>query len=154
MDRLNREVSRKDVIFAAKQANAHEFIKNNTPRGYDSIIGERGVKLSGGQRQRIAIARALITNPSLLIFDECTSSLDSESEVQIKKSMKLLKEKRITQVIIAHRLSTVLHADQIVLLDEGRIVEIGNHKQLLERAPLYKRLVELQFKDVFTSNDK
>ncbi len=131
-----------DVKTAAKLANAHEFILK-TPKGYDSIIGERGVRLSGGQRQRIAIARALLMKPSVLILDESTSHLDSETEKAISESIKHLHHKT-TQIIIAHRLSTILHADQIVVMDKGRIVAVGKHNELLKNQ-IYKRLYELQF---------
>ena len=138
----NPRVSMKQVIAAAKLAHAHDFILK-TPKGYDSVIGERGVKLSGGQRQRIAIARALLIKPSVLILDESTSHLDSETEKAISESIRNLHHKT-TQVIIAHRLSTILHADQIVLLDDGRVLAVGKHNDLLKN-PVYRRLYELQF---------
>ncbi len=127
---------------AARLAHAHEFILN-TPNGYNSVIGERGVKLSGGQRQRIAIARSLLTKPSLLIMDESTSHLDSETEKAISESIRELHHKT-TQVIIAHRLSTILHADQIVVLDQGKIIAVGKHPELLNNQ-IYKKLYQLQF---------
>ncbi|MBI4141154.1 ABC transporter ATP-binding protein [Candidatus Woesearchaeota archaeon] len=136
------EASMKEIIAAAKLAHAHEFILQ-TSKGYDSVIGERGVKLSGGQRQRIAIARALLIKPSVLILDESTSHLDSETEKAISESIRTLHHKT-TQIIIAHRLSTILHADQIVLLDKGRVLAVGRHHDLLKN-PVYKRLYELQF---------
>ena len=126
---------------AAKLAHAHTFI-SQLPKGYDSIVGERGVRLSGGQRQRIAIARALLAKPEVLIMDEATSHLDSETELAIKEAITSLHGKN-TQVIIAHRLSTVLQADNIILMDEGRILAQGSHKQLLQH-PLYQRLCKLQ----------
>jgi len=112
------------------------------PKGYQSIVGERGVRLSGGQRQRIAIARSLLVKPEVLIMDEATSHLDSETEAAIQDAIKYLHHKN-TQVIIAHRLSTVQHADNIILLDKGKILAQGNHKQLLKN-PLYKKLCRLQ----------
>lgn len=133
-----------EVIEAAKLSGAHDFIINSTPNGYDSVIGERGVKLSGGQRQRVAIARALLVQPSLLIFDESTSHLDSESELAIKEAIAFLHHK-VTQVIIAHRLSTIMNADQIIVLDGGRIVGIGTHHELLHTSQIYKKLYTLQF---------
>lgn len=134
--------TQKDIEEAAKLAHAHEFI-TKTPEGYKSVIGERGVKLSGGQRQRIAIGRALLTKPSILVMDESTSHLDSETEKAISDSIRILHNK-CTQIIIAHRLSTILHADQIVVMDKGRIVAIGKHEQLLSN-PIYKNLYQLQF---------
>jgi ABC-type multidrug transport system fused ATPase/permease subunit len=133
-----------EVVDAAKRAHAHEFILK-LPHGYDAIIGERGVKLSGGQRQRIAIARALLLQPSLLILDESTSHLDSESEHAIQASIKELHHKT-TQIIIAHRLSTVQHADQIIVLDKGTIVAKGRHAELLRKSEVYRKLHKLQFK--------
>lgn len=132
-----------EIIFASKLAHANNFILK-TQNGYDSVIGERGVRLSGGQRQRIAIARALLVKPSILIMDESTSHLDSETEKAINESIKHLHHKT-TQIIIAHRLSTVLHADQIVVMDKGRIIAIGKHKELLNN-PIYTKLYRLQFK--------
>lgn len=137
-----QNATQKHVETAAKLAHAHEFILK-TPKGYTSVIGERGVKLSGGQRQRIAIARALLMNPSVLILDESTSHLDSETEKAISESIKKLHHKT-TQVIIAHRLSTILHADQIVVLDKGKVVAVGKHNELLANH-VYKKLYELQF---------
>jgi len=138
----NPKAGQEAIEQAAKLAQAHEFILK-TPNGYNSVTGERGVKLSGGQRQRIAIARSLLTKPSILIMDESTSHLDSETEKAISESIQELHHKT-TQIIIAHRLSTILHADQIVVLDEGRVVAVGKHQELLGN-PIYKRLYELQF---------
>lgn len=134
-----------EIEAAARAAHAHEFI-SEFPDGYDTIVGERGVKLSGGQRQRIAIARALLKNPAILILDEATSSLDSESERLVQDALETLMQGRTT-FVIAHRLSTVRRADRIIVLDEGRIVEEGTHDELLAGGGLYKRLHEIQFRD-------
>lgn len=131
-----------EIENAAKLANAHEFILK-TSKGYNSIIGERGVRLSGGQRQRIAIARALLTKPSVLIMDESTSHLDSETERAISEAIRTLHHKT-TQIIIAHRLSTILHADQIVVLEKGKIAAVGKHAELLKN-PIYNKLYKIQF---------
>ena len=134
-----------EIEAAARAAHAHEFIVE-FPDGYDTIVGERGVKLSGGQRQRIAIARALLKNPAILILDEATSSLDSESERLVQDALETLMQGRTT-FVIAHRLSTVRRADRIIVLDEGRIVEEGTHEELLGSGGLYKRLHDIQFRD-------
>lgn len=134
----------KEILLAAQQANALNFIEG-FPEKFETIVGERGIKLSGGQRQRIAIARALLKNPSILILDEATSSLDSESEKLVQEALEVLMEGR-TSIIIAHRLSTIRNADQILVLDAGRITERGTHKELLElENGLYKNLSNLQF---------
>lgn len=135
-----------EIIAAAKDANAHEFI-NDIPEGYEALIGEKGVKLSGGQRQRLAIARAILKNPEILLLDEATSSLDSESEALVQEALYRLMKGRTT-FVIAHRLSTVQHADRILVLDGGRIVEDGTHQQLLNKGGLYSHLYELQFRDL------
>ncbi|MEX0719113.1 MAG: ABC transporter ATP-binding protein [Balneolaceae bacterium] len=135
-----------EVIQAAKDANAHEFILE-TENGYDSMIGEKGVKLSGGQRQRLAIARAILRNPAILLLDEATSSLDSESEAQVQEALYRLMKNRTT-FVIAHRLSTVQHAHHILVIDEGEIVEEGTHLELIEQKGLYSHLYELQFRDL------
>jgi len=137
--------SDEEIHAVARAAHAHEFIAE-FPDGYETIVGERGVKLSGGQRQRIAIARALLKDPAILILDEATSSLDSESERLVQDALETLMQGRTT-FVIAHRLSTVRRADRIVVLDQGRIVEEGTHEQLLSNGGLYKRLHEIQFRD-------
>lgn len=134
--------SEEEVIDAAKKAHAHEFIKN-LPHGYQSIVGERGVKLSGGQRQRIAIARAILKNAPILILDEATSQLDSVTENMIQESLATLMEDKTT-IVIAHRLSTLLHMDRILVFDKGKIVEDGSHVTLLSQNGLYKTLWEAQ----------
>ena len=138
----SRDASLEQVKQAAQRANAHEFIVD-LPDGYDSIIGERGVKLSGGQRQRLSIARALLADPQILILDEATSNLDTESEQLIQQSMTELLKGRTT-FIIAHRLSTITHADMIVVIDDGRIAERGTHEQLLDRNGMYAKMVQRQ----------
>jgi ATP-binding cassette, subfamily B, bacterial HlyB/CyaB len=130
------------IVTSAQLAGAHEFILK-LPQGYDTIVGERGASLSGGQRQRIAIARALITNPRILIFDEATSALDYESERIIQDNMRRIGEGR-TVLIIAHRLSTIRRADRIITIDQGRIVEDGNHDELLRAGGRYAALHRLQ----------
>lgn len=136
------EATDEDVIEAAKKAHAHEFIKT-LPEGYDSLVGERGVKLSGGQRQRIAIARAILKNAPILILDEATSQLDSVTESFIQESLWELMQGKTT-IVIAHRLSTLLHMDRILVFDRGKIVEDGTHPELLAKAGLYKTLWEAQ----------
>jgi subfamily B ATP-binding cassette protein MsbA len=136
--------SNDEVIDAARAANAHTFI-TEFPDGYKTIIGERGVKLSGGQRQRVAIARALLKNPRILILDEATSSLDSESEALVQEALEVLMKGRTT-FVIAHRLSTIRNADKILVLDDGKIIQQGNHAELLEQGGLYKELHEKQFR--------
>ncbi len=138
----NREASDDAIIEAVRVANAHEFI-SELPRGYETLIGERGVKLSGGQRQRLAIARAVLSDPRILILDEATSNLDTESERLIQQSLHTLLKGR-TSFVIAHRLSTIRDADLIVVLDRGKIVESGTHAELLALGGRYRRMVELQ----------
>lgn len=134
-----------EIVQAAKVANAHDFIME-LPEGYDTVIGERGLRLSGGQRQRIAIARAVLKNPPILILDEATSALDTLSEQLVQQALDRLMENR-TSIVIAHRLSTIQRADLILVMDGGRIVEQGRHEELLERNGLYKKLYELQFEN-------
>lgn len=137
--------SREDIVDAARAAHVHEFIAS-LPEGYDTEVGERGSKLSGGERQRIAIARTLLKNPPLLIFDEATSALDSQSERAIQSELERLSRNRST-LVIAHRLSTVVHADQIIVLEHGRIIEQGTHLQLMERNGAYAGLWQTQQRD-------
>jgi len=132
-----------DIVAAARTANAHDFI-SEFPQGYDTVVAERGVRLSGGQRQRIAIARAIVGRPRILILDEATSSLDSESERLVQDAIDRVIVGS-TSIVIAHRLSTVLHADRIVVLNERRIEAVAPHAQLLESSPTYSRLYHLQF---------
>ena len=132
-----------EIIQAATQANALQFIQS-FPEGMETVVGERGIQLSGGQRQRIAIARAVLRNPTILILDEATSSLDSESERQVQDALDKLMKGR-TSIVIAHRLSTIRNADKILVLEKGVIREEGNHEALIARGGLYKRLSELQY---------
>jgi len=134
------------IIEAAKAANAHEFIIQ-TNDGYDTIIGERGVKLSGGQRQRLTIARAILKNPDIMIFDEATSALDSESEILVQEAIERMMKNRTT-VVIAHRLSTIRNATRIIVIEKGKIIQTGTHQELMLRENgLYKKLYEMQFRD-------
>ncbi|NMG08147.1 ABC transporter ATP-binding protein [Brasilonema sp. UFV-L1] len=137
------QASEEEIISAAKQANAYEFI-SKLPQGFDTIIGDRGVMLSGGQRQRLAIARALLQDPEILILDEATSALDTVSERLVQSAIDNLSRDRTT-LVIAHRLSTVQKADQIAVLDQGSVVEVGNHEELLQKGGYYSRLYAMQF---------
>lgn len=137
------DATKEEVIAAAKRAHADEFIEQ-LPDGYQSFLGEQGVRLSGGQKQRIALARAILKDPEILLLDEATSALDAESEHHVQAALNELMKDRTT-LIIAHRLSTVLHADIIVVMDQGKVVDSGTHHSLLESSTLYRRLCELQF---------
>lgn len=138
----NPEATEEAVIAAAKAANAHDFIMQ-LPEGYNTKVGERGVKLSGGQKQRVAIARVFLKNPPILILDEATSALDLESEQSIQEAIELLAKDRTT-LIVAHRLSTITHADRIVLMEHGEIKEDGSHQELMEKKGLYYNLFQIQ----------
>ena len=139
------ETKASEIIDAAKKANAHEFIIN-LDKGYNTQIGERGVKLSGGEKQRIAIARAILRNPRILILDEATSSLDAESEVEVQKALNNLMTNR-TVLVVAHRLSTIVRADRIYVLEGGRIVEKGTHESLFRTNGVYRQLFDLQMQN-------
>ena len=137
--------TREQVEDAAQAANASSFIAA-LPHGYDTMLGERGTRLSGGQRQRIAIARALLRDSPILILDEATSALDTESERLVQQAIERLMHHR-TVLVIAHRLATVRNADEIVVLEAGRVVQRGTHEELLQTSGLYRRLYDLQFRD-------
>lgn len=139
------DVPEDQIKAAAKAANAHEFIEQ-LPQKYDTVIGDRGLNLSGGERQRISIARAILKNPPILIFDEATSSLDTESELQVQHAIENLMKNRTT-LVIAHRLSTVQNADRILVIKDGKIVQRGSHNELLRQQGVYKTLYELQFRN-------
>ena len=134
------------MIQAAKAANIHEFIMT-LPDGYDTDIGQRGVRLSGGQKQRISIARVFLKNPRILILDEATSALDNETEVKIQRALDRLSEGR-TCLVIAHRLSTIKNADSIVVMTANGIEETGSHEELLAKGGVYARLYRAQFKEI------
>jgi ATP-binding cassette subfamily B protein len=138
------EASQAEIEVAARAANIHEFVIG-LPDGYDTIVGERGYRLSGGEKQRIALARVILKNPRILVLDEATSSLDSESEALIQEALKRVMAGR-TSIVIAHRLSTILSANLILVMDRGRIVERGTHDELLVAGGLYSQLYETQFK--------
>ena len=139
------DADQKMVETAARQAYADEFIRL-LPEGYETLIGDRGVRLSGGQRQRICIARAILRDAPILLLDEATSALDTESEAMVQQALGNLMRNRTT-FVIAHRLSTVMHADRILVLEDGEIKETGSHQQLLEKGGLYQRLYDLQFQE-------
>jgi subfamily B ATP-binding cassette protein MsbA len=136
------ELSWEAIVEAARIAHAHDFIEQ-LPQGYDTLVGDRGIRLSGGQRQRIAIARAIVSRPRILVLDEATSSLDSESERQVQQALESA-SRGLTTLIVAHRLSTVQAADTIVVLEGGRIVEYGSHTELLTQNGLYRHLYDMQ----------
>ena len=138
--------SEEDIVNAAKAAYAHEFILQ-LPHGYDTVVGERGVRLSGGQKQRLSIARAILKNPPILILDEATSSLDTASEIMVQRALENLMNDR-TAFVIAHRLSTVRRATRIIVMDKGKIVEAGTHEELLAFDGIYRKLHSLQFNDI------
>lgn len=140
-----------EIVRAARIANAHEFIVE-FPDGYDTVVGDRGVRLSGGQRQRVAIARGVLRDPPVLILDEATSSLDSESERLVQQAIDRAIQ-GTTSIVIAHRLSTVLHADKIVVLNRGTVEVIGRHAELLATNETYARLYRLQFSEVEALGD-
>jgi ABC-type multidrug transport system fused ATPase/permease subunit len=144
---VDRTPTKDEIIEAAKQANAHNFICE-FKEGYDTLVGERGVRLSGGQKQRIAIARAILKQPKLLLLDEATSALDSESEYLVQQALENLMANRTT-IIIAHRLSTVKKADMICVVSKGSIVETGTHDELIRQNGAYKALID---KQLFQSN--
>ena len=140
--------TRQQVEEAARSAEAYDFIQQ-LPQGFDTLVGERGLTLSGGQRQRLSIARALLKDPPVLILDEATSAVDNETEAALQRSLNRIAERR-TMIVIAHRLSTVRHADEIVVLDQGAIVERGDHEELLARDGLYARLWRVQTGEALT----
>ncbi len=137
----NPEATDEEVIEAAKAANAHDFIMK-FPQGYDTRVGERGVKLSGGQKQRVAIARVFLKNPPILILDEATSALDLESEHLIQESLEILAKDRTT-FIVAHRLSTITHADRIIHMEHGEVAEMGTHEELMVKQDHYYKLFQV-----------
>jgi ATP-binding cassette subfamily B protein len=138
------DATMEDIIASAKAANIHDFIAS-LPKGYDTEVGERGVTLSGGEKQRVAIARALLMDPRILVLDDSTSSVDTETEHLIQNALEKLMKNRTT-FVIAQRLSTVKRADKIVILEEGEIVEQGTHEQLLEKGGIYAQIYEMQFR--------
>ena len=134
-----------EVVEAAKNASIHDYIMG-LPEGYDTVIGERGVRLSGGQKQRLSIARVFLKNPAILILDEATSALDNSTEIQIQEALDRLSSGRTT-VVVAHRLSTVRNASEIAVISDGRIIEQGTHETLLDKNGVYAQLYSLQFRE-------
>jgi ATP-binding cassette subfamily B protein len=146
------DATQEQIEAAARRAQAHGFIEG-LPDGYETLVGERGLTLSGGQRQRIAIARALLAQPRILILDDATSSVDARTEAEIKVGLREAMEGRTT-FVVAHRLSTISLADEIVVIDQGRIVDRGTHQELLERCPLYEEIAEKGLEDsIFLQHD-
>jgi len=145
------DAAEEEVVEAAKKANIHNFIMN-LPDGYDTQVGERGLRLSGGQKQRISIARVFLKNPPILLLDEATSALDNETEIKIQRALEQLSHNR-TSIIIAHRLSTIKNADRILVLTEDGIVEQGTHEELMDEGGIYSRLYQAQFRDYITDDD-
>jgi len=145
-----RDVSNAEVIAAAKRAHAHEFI-SQFPEGYETLVGERGIRLSGGQKQRLAIARAILVDPKVLLLDEATSALDATSEVLVQEALSHFMQGR-TVMMVAHRLSTVRDADQIVMLEAGTVVDVGTHDVLLARCEPYRTLVKKQLEPAPAAN--
>ena len=140
------DASHAEIEAAARAAHAHEFI-SQLPEGYQSLLGAQGVRLSGGQRQRIALARAILNNPEILLLDEATSALDTESEYHVQQALAEVMRNRTT-VIIAHRLSTIINADQIAVMEQGKVIAIGTHSELLETCDLYQRMANLDFDEI------
>ena len=140
----NPDAAKGEIVRAAKQVHAHEFIEK-LPKGYDTTIGEKGIRLSGGEKQRIAIARAVLKNPAIVILDEPTSALDSITESKVQKGLDELMKGRTT-IVIAHRLSTVYHADIILVLEKGKIIGQGPHGKLVKTCAVYRKMVDLQIK--------
>jgi subfamily B ATP-binding cassette protein MsbA len=141
----SKDLNMEEVMKAAKIANAHQFIMG-MPQGYDTIVGEKGFRLSGGEKQRLAIARAVYKDPPILMLDEATSQLDTESEILVQEAIDRMMKGR-TVLVIAHRLSTIKHANRIYVLDQGHVVEVGSHEELIQKSGLYKRLYDMQFRD-------
>ena len=140
----NAQATQEQIVEACRQANIHDFIAG-LPQGYDTLVGNRGIKLSGGEKQRVSIARVILKNPRLLILDEATSALDSISESLIQDAIDPLLKGR-TSLVIAHRLSTIMAADEILVVDQGRIVQRGTHRELVEQDGVYRELYETQFR--------
>ncbi|MGN1082675.1 MAG: ABC transporter ATP-binding protein, partial [Candidatus Avispirillum sp.] len=138
------DATEEEVVEAAKRANIHDYIMS-LDKGYDTVIGERGVRLSGGQKQRLSIARVFLKNPSILILDEATSALDNATEILIQSALDELCRGRTT-VVVAHRLSTIKNADEIAVIDDGRVAELGTHAQLMEKGGIYANLYSQQFR--------